>query len=144
MDLDKLSDGSLRSFIEENRGGLTDEDFINRYLDTLIEGLMLNPLLYRTYGGYWWPLKRMLMERPSYNPECGDNVDSELNQLFSHSEDILTVAAAYLEQSKNLADKMLSDNHFVYDVIGGESFEITLEDPGMERLLFAERFAQGL
>jgi hypothetical protein len=144
MDLDKLPDDTLRSFIEDNRGGLTDDDFVNRYLDTVIDGLMLNPLLYRTYGGYWWPLKRLLIARPDYKPECGDSFDTDLNQLFSHSEDILTVAAAYLEQAKNLTDKMLSDNHFIYDAAGGESFELTLEDPDMERLLFAERFAQSL
>lgn len=142
MEVLKVSVESLQSFIADNKADLTDEQFTNDYLDSVIEGLKLTPGLYRTYGGYWWPLKRLLMERPSYPDEFGTDVDTELDSAFSYDSAELTIAAAYIEQQANLSDKMMSDTHFVYEAPDGESVEVILEDPDMERLLFAAQLLE--
>lgn len=139
MQILRVSNKELQAFISDNIADLTEQQFTENYLDGVIDGLKMNAGLYRTYGGYWWPLKRLIQTRPNYPVEFGSDVDAELDKAFSHDTDAMTISAAYLEQQQNMASKMLTDTRFVYDTPDAESVELILEDADMERLLFAEQ-----
>lgn len=143
-DVVKLPEEALSQFLEENRDGLSDDDFVKRYAEGLATSLISKPAIYRTFGAHWWPLKRILLARGLLPAQYGDSFDSEVDRLFSQSTDALTVCAAHLAQQDNVYGRMAGDMQFVYERTNGEAYEFILEDDALEQNIFAAKIAPAL
>ncbi len=141
MNIIRLPIDALRQFLEENREGLTDDEFVAQYAKALSNTLLQQPELYRTFGAHWWPLKRILLGLGLLPERYGNSFESEPNALFSEETDALTVCAAFLAQQDNLAVRMMGDTHFVYEADNGESYELELQDEDFEKNIFSAKLA---
>lgn len=140
MDIQKPDVKAISTFLEENRDSLSDAEFVTRYITGLILSLQADKRLYRSFGGFWWPLKRMLLASKSDIFEMGDSYNTELNQQFSYANDALTVCAAYLTQQENLENGYLYASKHIYATSTLEPIEIVIEDPAIELLILADTF----
>ena len=52
MKIQKPEVGSLATFLEENRGGVNDIEFTQRYVKGVIESLKNDKKIYRSFGGF--------------------------------------------------------------------------------------------
>ena len=141
MEIEKPGVTGIARFLEENRGDVDDEQFVKRYVTGVIETLKTNKKLYRSFGGYWWPLKRIILAlEPQAAEHLGEEYDSELNEAFSYGNDALTVCAAYLTQDVNIEQGYMDSNKHTYYTAENEPIELTIEDTEMEKRIFAESF----
>lgn len=138
MQIEKPSVTQVATFLEENRGGVNDEVFTQRYIAGVIESLRKDKKLYRSFGGFWWPLKRLILATD--NVESGELYDTELDNQFSYANDAVTVCAAFLAQESNLASGYTYSNKHVYYTADNEPVELTLEDEEMESQVFGATF----
>ncbi len=138
MKIQKPEVGSLATFLEENRGGVNDIEFTQRYVKGVIESLKNDKKIYRSFGGFWWPLKRLIIA--TGNLESGSDYDTELDDQFSYANDALTCCAAFLTQQSNLELGYTYSNKHKYDTAENEPVEITLEDEEMEAQVFGATF----
>lgn len=141
MNIVKIPEDALQQFLDENSDGLSEAEFVERYLNGVATTLIRQPDVYRTYGAHWWPLKRLLIAGAMLPKHYGDSYNTEADALFSESTDALTVCAAFLAQQDNISDRMLSDTRFVYEKADGEPFEFLLEDDEIEKIIFAAKIA---
>jgi hypothetical protein len=131
----------IAQFLEENRGGLTDIEFTERYLKGVSDSLKNNKKLYRSFGGFWWPLKRLILAYDhSMIDHIGEEFDAELNDMFSYSNDAITVCAAYLTQQVNMETGYMESNKHTYETAGNEPVDLTVDDSEIEGRMFAESF----
>ena len=138
MNIEKPDVIRISRFLEDNRGNTTDTEFAERYVTGVIATLKVNKKLYRSFGGFWWPLKRMIL---SIDPDnFGEQYDTELNEIFSYSNDALTVCAAFLTQQANIKQGYMYSNKHTYYTVEQEPIELTIEDSEMEARIFAESF----
>ena len=141
MNIQKPSVEGIGKFLEESRGDLTDKQFTDRFITGVIASLKLNKKLYRSFGGFWWPLKRMILKT---DPEgaffFGENVDTEINDAFSYQNDALTVCAAFLTQESNIEQGYMNATQHTYYTAENEPVALTIEDEEMEYREFAEGF----
>jgi len=141
MDIQKPDVKAISVFLEENRGSLSDAEFVTRYIAGLTQSLQADKRLYRSFGGFWWPLKRILLATSQSDIlEMGDSYNTELNQQFSYANDALTVCAAYLTQQENIENGYLYASKHIYATDTHEPIEIVIEDPAIELLILADSF----
>jgi hypothetical protein len=138
MNIKKPDVTLIAKFLEDNRGDTNDAEFAKRYVTGVIASLKVDKKLYRSFGGFWWPLKRMILTIDSNN--FGEQYDTELNELFSYSNDALTVCAAFLTQQTNIEQGYLYSNQHRYYTAGQEPIDLTIEDGEMEGRIFADSF----
>ena len=128
--------GALEALLEDERNGASDEEFVERYVQGIIKTLKSNPLLYRSFGAYWWPLKRLIVNAKVYHNDFGESYSEEFNKALSLDSDALTVCAIYLEQEDNIATGNTTSTAFNYEAMDGSEIEITIEDDIMEKIAF--------
>jgi hypothetical protein len=138
MNIKKPDVTLIAKFLEDNRGDTNDAEFAKRYVTGVIASLKVDKKLYRSFGGFWWPLKRMILTIDSNN--FGEQYDTELNELFSYRNDALTVCAAFLTQQANMEQGYLYSNQHRYYTAGQEPIDLTIEDSEMEGRIFADSF----
>lgn len=137
---EKINVGELSIFLEENRNDKTDEQFVDRFLPGAIASLKNDPKLYRSYGPYWWPLKRLILAFKDYDGFMGNSYDSTLSAAFSYDNDALTVCAAYNFQNMTVESGYMYSNEHQGSTTNGEVVEFVIEDEDMERLILAASF----
>lgn len=142
MEIEKPPITGIARFLEENRGNVTDEQFTARYIIGVISSLKQNKKIYRSFGGFWWPLKRIILTtNPAEIENFGEEYDSELNDTFSYSNDAMTVCAAYLTQLSNIEQGYMYSALHTYYTTEQEPVELTIEDTEMDQRIFADSFA---
>jgi hypothetical protein len=137
--IEKPDATGISQFLEDNRGDTTDQEFVERYIKGVIETLKKNKKLYRSFGGYWWPLKRLIMAQDD-SAGVGTEYNTELNDTFSYASDALTVSAAYLIQQSNIEQGYMHANNHTYYTSSQEPIDVMIEDTEMEAQIFAESF----
>ncbi|MCV6588699.1 MAG: hypothetical protein OIF57_06680 [Marinobacterium sp.] len=124
-DLLKYSEDDLQELIQAE--GL-DDDFVPGYLDSVAGVLNKNPTMYRSYGPYWWPLKRLLIQR-GHQDLFGTEVDDSVADQLTYTTDQLTVAAIYSYSERVMAaGTMYSNSQLVDTPDGAESYLIADEE----------------
>lgn len=137
---EKFDIDELTNFLHKNNQNQSEEVFVNKYLSGVISNLKNTPKLYRSFGPYWWPLKRLIIGYSNYDGFLGDSYDVALDQSFSYDSDALTVCAAYSMQQATVENGyMYSVSHTVYTE-DQEQVELVIEDGDVERLIFSETF----
>lgn len=104
MRIDKPDVEELDEIIEDARK--KNPDWVTKYLHATNELLDKDPALYRSYGYYWWGLKRAMLEKGITS--CGLSVDEEWAEYTDYGDIEHNVAAAYLYQDR------VFDSCFVY------------------------------
>lgn len=115
-------------------------DFAPAFMQSVAKQIKSNPRLYRTFGPYWWVLKRELA-KASIGTN-GDYVDAETANALDYGSTELNLAACYLAQQKNLETYFLYSNTTMVELISGETVDYVLEDQQLE-LLIAGGLASG-
>ena len=133
-----INEDELNEFLEENRGGVDDAEFTDRYLNGVVTALKDNPKLYRSFGIYWWALKRLILKYKGEFNGLDDSYDSTLSDAFSFENDALTVCAAYNFQQIALENGYMYSNS--HQATTEEVVDLVIEDANLERLIFAESF----
>lgn len=139
----KLDIEALKTFLAENQDAkLTDEQFAERYLKGVVETLNAKPKMYRSFGAYWWAIKKLMLEKGLLHEGFGDSYDSTMAKQFSYESESLTVCAAYLYQQDAIESGLVFSNTHPLELENSvESETYTFEDSDIERLIFASSFA---
>ncbi len=100
--------------------------WIERVIPTLAKQLMDAPVRYRTYGIFWWEIKRLLNQRDYF---FGDNQEGHIGDLYP--EPYLYLAAGMISAIVRIAAGNF-DNRYRYQEENGVQFDYVLEDRGVE------------
>ena len=100
--------------------------WIEKVLPTLAKQLMDHPIRYRSYGIFWWEIKRLLNQR---DYSFGVNQEGHVADLYP--EPYLYLAAGMISAMARTACGNF-DNHYVYQKEDGDQFDYVLEDHDME------------
>lgn len=139
MLIDKPDVEQLDEIIEDARK--KNPDWVTKYLRATSDLLRENPSLYRSYGFYWWGLKRAFLEKGITT--FGSDIDEEWEEYTDYGDIEHNVAAAYLYQDHIFNSCFVySKKHTYYyldeessEQTGDECWEVaeyTLRDVGME------------
>lgn len=119
----------LEQLLESGLNGRQPEQFVSAYLNGAFKALQNNPLIYRTYGPYWWALKALLKNAGHQVP--GDFEDVTMAH-FNYDEPQYLICAAWAYSDHQVNQGYLMANlHTFYD-LDDEPFEYSIEDHYME------------
>lgn len=115
-------------------GELSEDDFVEQHCAGIIKILAENPLRYRDYGAYWWPVKDIL-NKQGYGDFVGAEQEEVTASHWRIENDVATLCAAWFYQNAMVegGKSMNSIHTYTIDVDGDfEEFEYSIEDPNME------------
>ncbi|HIF9347124.1 TPA: hypothetical protein ACX6RX_003235 [Photobacterium damselae] len=125
----------LKDLIDEalENGAINNDVFVENHCAGLITVLSENPLAYRAYGAYWWPVKKILNSL-GYGEFVGSSNEEVTAAKFFIEDDVTTLCAAwYYQQSIIDTGNMNSNIHIYTDSITDEQFEYSIDDIDMEK-----------
>ncbi|GAL07858.1 hypothetical protein JCM19237_238 [Photobacterium aphoticum] len=130
---------ALQPLIDEalEGGALTKSDFVTNHCVGIITALVENPLAYRAYGAYWWPVKDILI-RNGFTElfTLDDQYEPITAKHFYIEDDATTLCAAWAYFDFMVETGNMLSNIHVYEDADGEQFEYGLEDLDLERYRF--------
>lgn len=126
----------VEPLVKEATSDQSAEVFVEHYLANLVELLKSNPRSYRAYGGYWWPLKRCLIER--LVTDFGDNVEAVTVDRFFIKDEAHTIAAAWAYQNYQFEQGNQTSPYHLMPVHDAEDYEYILVDENMEMLIIQQ------
>jgi hypothetical protein len=131
MDIYKPSANDLQPLLDQAISGQTVDNWVDIYLKNLKILLSKNPLRYRTYGPYWWLLKKAMVDHDIYT--FGTSIDKEwLDRLDYGNEAINIISAhAYEDARVDMGMNVLDSSHLLED-LDGEPYEYLSDDSEME------------
>lgn len=106
--------------------------FVRAYTSGVIKSLIDNPMLYRSFGVYWWQLKA-IFNRLGF-VQFGDELETETLAKYELATDELACCAAFSVQQFRLSEHALQSPIFTLDIGNSEVMEYTLYDKRMEEL----------
>lgn len=107
-------------------------DFAPAYLRGIAENLKIQPWVYRSFGPYWWLLKRELIGAGF--TDFGDEVDAETAEALDYGSTELNLSACYVAQSHCIEQMNLYGHHHVVELATGEAVEYVLVDEQVEAI----------
>ena len=132
VDALKYSSEELKPLVEEALQTEVSVGFVKAYLSGVVRSLIDNPLMYRSFGAYWWPLKELIIENGV--TVFGDNLEAETTEHFRYDDDKLTCCAAFAMQQTKLKENQLLSSDNLLDLVGGDVQEYALYDSKLEYL----------
>ncbi|MCP5335200.1 MAG: hypothetical protein H7A08_05845 [Oceanospirillaceae bacterium] len=115
--------------------GITpDRQWALKVIGSIVKLLKQDPLRYRTYGHYWWPLKKLLAQEGHY---FGEDEGPVLGVLYDDTAHLLV--AAIMLSNQRLLNGHAADNIFHIQRADGEVLQYVLEDADMEALVLGRR-----
>ena len=116
----------IDSALATNKVPKDKDGWIEKVLPTLAKQLLDKPIRYRTYGIFWWEIKRLLNQRVY---SFGDNQEGRVTDLYP--EPYLYLAAGMISAIARITAGNF-DNRYMYQKEDGGQFDYVLEDRGME------------
>jgi hypothetical protein len=113
-----------------------DKAWAEKYLSTLVGHLTRNPGHYRSFGPYWWLVKRALIE--SGNLEMGEEYDADVADALDYGDTPTNLAAAFLYQDQQESMGALFETQHIMDGVG-DSIDYWIDDSDMELRYAASR-----
>lgn len=107
--------------------------FIEDYLDSVDQILAKDTRQFRSYGVYWWPIKKMLVDRGI--TDYGVNIDAPCMSLVSHLSEAEILCAAYANKMQALDNGTLYSTDHQYDGTLEEPYYFTLADDELENII---------
>lgn len=94
-------------FGSEFMGGITELEYVNNLTVGIVSILKGTPTYYKAFGPWWPAVKRIIITSGNY--DFGQNIDSDVEQIYSYSSDALTLLAATLYSTERLNDHVIDD-----------------------------------
>ncbi|MGZ8220087.1 MAG: hypothetical protein ACXWT0_00415 [Methylobacter sp.] len=130
MKLTIYTSEELAPIIEEGTKGFANK---NQWINSLLNGIATlvkrSPIAYRSFGPFWWPVKKMLQDAELLE---GEEVDQALIDRVSMGATDLNLAAAFAFQEWANDNQLASNNVFPVTTEDGGSDDYTLIDEEME------------
>lgn len=116
--------------------GITEEEWCDKCVNSLVRILKKDPTAYRQYGPYWWNLKKAVKSRQP-NAIHGDFIDALWAERTEYGDEVDNILSAILYAQLTLEDRVYgSSEHTVYldsgDGDGWRAETYVLEDSDME------------
>lgn len=132
-------DTILQPLLDEGtKGGQkTRDEWLAEYAVGLADHLRENPKQYRSYGPYWWIVKRVLIQKGV--EDFGEYLDQEWLEKTTYNDDVWDMLAGYAYSEYAVqAGLVYSHTHliaYVYDDDDSEEDQYVLVDDDMEELI---------
>ncbi len=132
----KLPIEKLQPLLDESEA-VNEQTFVDSYISGVVRALVSSPESYRSFGAYWWALKKRIIARGI--DVFGEFVESETLAYYDYESDAMACCAAYVTQSDRAnANELFTQTHLL-DIGEGETTEYTLEDSEMEKFAIVQR-----
>jgi hypothetical protein len=127
----KIPTKHLRPLIAEAKK--SGSNWIEQYLAELVSLIKKTPLRYRTFGPYWWLLKKSMIDRGVFT--FGDEIDREWFEQMDYGREELNIAAASAYEDMRIDGKfnIYEENHVLEDT-HGNPYDYIIADSDVERL----------
>jgi hypothetical protein len=100
-------------------------------VDAIAKILRDRPLRYRTYGPYWWVVKRALIDAGV--TDFGDHIDLEWFDALNYGDPAYNLLAAWAYEDARFASGQIIENPYhVMIQADGEAIEYACDDEEME------------
>jgi len=133
MDIYKPSENDLQPLLDQATASQTIEQWMEKFLATVKTILLKSPLRYRTYGPYWWALKKLYIDRDDLT--FGDFIDLEWLLSMDYGKPEFNILAAFAYEELRMAKNLIDDPFHTMDTEdGGDSVEFASNDPEMEMM----------
>jgi hypothetical protein len=134
VDIYKPSEQDLQPLLQEAMANQTKEVWIEKFLENLRKVLLQNPVQYRTFGPYWWILKKVYIDHGDLI--FGEFIDLEWNTAMDYGTPELNIMASFVYEELRTSKNMIDDPfHTMESVDGGDSVEFASSDPDMEMMI---------
>lgn len=130
----KPSEEELKQNISEVAGKGGTDNWMEKILAAMQQLLLKHPIRYRSHGPYWWPLKKIFIDRGL--ALFGDNVDREWLEEVDYGEAALNIMAAQLYSDIRFDTGLIDDPFHTLESEGGDALEFGSNDPRMEMMTF--------
>ena len=129
MKIWKPEEADLQSAIDEARKSGT---WVDAYLNGVTTLLRKDPLRYRSFGPYWWLVKKALIDRDIY--DFGTEIDREWFEDLDYGDEEKNVTAAYLYDESREGLNIYDDSHLL-EQEDGEPYEYLANDSDVESMV---------
>lgn len=137
MDIYKPSEEQIQPFLDQGMAGRTLDQWMEKFLSSLKTILLDNPLRYRAYGPYWWPLKKMFIDRSDLS--FGDFIDAEWLSIMDYGKPEENIIAACIYEDIRVAKNLIDDPFHVMETAdGADAIEYASNDPDMEMMVIVK------
>jgi hypothetical protein len=135
MKIKAFSPDQLRGLIEEATVDQSEDQWHESFLSGVAGLIAKSPIAYRSFGPFWWAVKKYLQDEGLLN---GEPVNAELFEQVTMGDKTLDLAAAFaFHDSTSKSLTATETTHTVSDE-NGESLEYQVIDEELEaRIAFA-------
>ena len=108
-------------------------DWVTSYLSGIKALIKKNPLRYRTFGPYWWLIKKALIDRGETT--FGAEIDREMFEALDYGSEELNIAAAYAYENERTEGQInvYDESHMLEDG-DGEPYEYVTGDSEVDSM----------
>lgn len=136
-----LFDGAaLAEAVEQARKDAGGQ-FQAAFLQAVRDQLRTRPAMYRSFGPYWWPLKREMIRAGIH--DFGLSYDAETADALSYGDAETTLAACALYQGYVLDNLSIYEHDHAVGMADGTIETYTLTDDDMEAMEVGRLISQG-
>ncbi len=133
MTIYKPSTQDLQPLLDQATANQPVDQWMEKFLANLRTILLESPLRYRVYGPYWWPLKKLFIDRGDLI--FGDFIDQAWLLDLDYGKPEFNMLAAFVHEELRLTKNFLDDPfHAMETIDGGDTIEFASNDPDMEMM----------
>ena len=133
MNIYKPSQDDLQPLLGQATKDQTAEQWMEKFLTNLKANLLKEPLRYRTYGPYWWLLKKIYIDQSDLS--FGESIDQEWFDALDYGKPEFNILAAFAYEEVRVTKNMLDDPFHTMDTPDGDDYiEFASSDPDMEMM----------
>jgi len=127
-----FTEQDLIPIIEEATSDCDEEQWADRFLAGAAGLLKRNPVMYRSFGPFWWPLKKYLQDG---GLNSGEPIDDELFDQVTMGSKSLDIAAAYAYHDWSTSNMSTTNSVHIVQSSDGENAEYQVIDDEFEALI---------
>ena len=137
----KPTEADLAPLIAEATENQTLTQWKAKYLSRLEAFFKKNPLRYRSYGPWWWLVKKELIA--TGNLEFGDDVDAEWIEALDYGRLELNMLAAHGYAEWRFEEGAGHEPLHTLGLEDGETLDYLISDTDMEQLALGQQLEKG-
>jgi len=131
-----FTEQALIPIIEEGSSDSDEEQWAAGFLAGAAGLLKRNPVMYRSFGPFWWPLKKYLQDG---GLNGGEPVEDELFDQVTMGSKSLDIAAAYAYHDWTTSNMNITNTVHIAQSSDGEDVEYQVIDDEFEALIFFKK-----
>lgn len=137
----KPEDAMLTDLMAEatQNGKVSPDQWQARYLEGAKALLQANPIQYRSYGPFWWLLKRAFIQGGTL--VFGEHLDAEWLEATEYGDPAKNLMATFVYAEYAINHGLIRSSEHAIGYLDGESDFYVLADEDMEALAAAKTLA---